>query len=206
MHIRPSRPAQRCARFACVAAMLFTAAAVPAGAAEFSFGAGVGAADGRVDCVASFPCDRSGSAWKLFAGYRLSDAVDVHAVYFAGHRFTGGDTSPLGSEFGGTFRVDGIGFTGGYRWGLTPSASLVGRAGFASVHTTFDYANQIWGSTGKSTTQPLLGVGLAYQVTPAIGVGLDYDVTGFKVHNSRGPLQMLGVTAQFSYQTIGALQ
>ena len=47
--------------------------------------------------------------------------------------------------------------------------------------------------------QPLLGLGLAWQLTPAVGVGLDYDVTRFKAHSTHGALQMLGVAAQYSF-------
>ena len=83
---------------------LFAAAAsIGAGAvaaADFSIGVGAGPDQGRVDCVASFPCDRSSGHGKLFAGYRISEAVDVQAVYFDAGRFKGGDTTPLGIEFG----------------------------------------------------------------------------------------------------------
>ena len=109
----------------------------------------------------------------------------------AGH-FKGGDTSPLGTEFGGIFEVSGFGLTGGYRWEFAPSWSLAGRAGLASVRTRFDYADAAVGSASKTTTQPLLGLGLACAITPTMRLSLDYDVTRFEVHRTRGPLQMLG--------------
>ena len=174
-------------------------AASAATAADFSVGIGAGAADGRVDCVASARCDRNGASWKLFGSYRIGEQVDMQAAYFHAGRFQGGDTSPLGTEFGGSFRVDGVGLTAGYRWAFAPRWSLVGRAGIASLHTRFEYADAAWGSVGKTTVQPLLGLALAYQISPAIGVGLDYDATRFKAHATRGPLHMFGATAQFSF-------
>ena len=182
---------------------LFAAAALigtgPIAAADFSVGVGAGADRGRVDCVASFACDRGSAGWKLFAGYQLSEAVDVQAVWFDAGRFKGGDTTPLGTEFGGTFKVSGIGLTGGYVWDFAPAWSLVGRAGFAAMRTRFDYANPAFGSASKTTAQPLLGVGLAYAFTPGVRLSLDYDATRFKVHTTRGPLQMLGVAVQYSF-------
>ena len=80
---------------------------------DYSLGVGGGAWHGRVDCVPSFSCDRSGGFGKIFAGYRVRDTVDVQAVYFGGSSFRGGDTTPLGTQFGGKFRVDGIGLTAG---------------------------------------------------------------------------------------------
>ena len=168
-------------------------------AAEFSVGVGAGADRGRVDCVASFPCDRGSAHGKLFAGFQVNEAVDVQVVYFDAGRFKGGDTTPLGTAFGGTFTARGFGVTGGYRWRLAPSWSLGGRAGLASVHTRFDHANTAFGSASKTTLQPLLGLGVAVAITPAVHLGLDYDRTRFKVHTTHGPLQMLGLAVQYSF-------
>lgn len=182
--------------------LLGAAASIGAGAApgaDFAVGAGAGVDRGRVDCVASFPCERSSAHGKLFAGYRLNEAVDLQAVWFDAGRFKGGDTTPLGTEFGGTFKVNGLGLTGGYRWQLAPSWSLAGRAGLASVRTRFDYANAVFGSASQTTAQPMLGLGLAYAITPSVRLSLDYDATRFKVHTTRGPLQMLGLAAQYSF-------
>ena len=171
----------------------------PVAAADFSVGVGAGPDQGRVDCVASFPCDRSSTGWKLFAGYQVSQAVDLQAVWFDAGRFKGGDTTPLGTEFGGTFKVSGFGLTAGYRWEFAPAWSLAGRAGIAAMRTRFDYANPAFDSASKTTVQPLLGLGLAYAVTPSVRLSLDYDVTRFKVHTTRGQLQMLGLAAQYSF-------
>ena len=168
-------------------------------AADFSVGVGVGADRGRVDCVASFPCERGSAHGKVFAGYQINETVDVQAVFFDAGRFKGGDTTPLGTEFGGTFKVSGFGVTGGYRWQLAPSWSLGGRAGIAAVRTRFDHANTAFGSASKTTLQPLFGLGIAVAITPAVRLSLDYDLTRFKVHTTRGPLQMLGLAAMVSF-------
>ena len=168
-------------------------------AADFSVGVGAGVDRGRGECVASFPCDSSSTHGKLFAGYRIGESVDVQAVFFDAGRFKGGDTTPLGTEFGGTFKVSGVGVTGGYRWQLAPSWSLGGRAGLAAVRTRFDYANPAFGTASKTTLRPLVGLSLAYAITPAVRLSLDYDATLFKVHTTRGSLQMLGLAAQYSF-------
>jgi len=86
------------------AAVASTAAGPFAAAADFSIGVGAGIDRGRVDCVGSFPCDRSSTHGKLFFGYQINDAVDVQAVFFDAGRFKGGDTTPLGTEFGASSR------------------------------------------------------------------------------------------------------
>ena len=182
--------------FLAAAGLLVAGAAT---AADFSVGVGAGADRGRVDCVASFPCDRQSGHFKVNGSYRLNEAFDVQAVFFEAGHFKGGDTTPLGTQFGGTFKTSGLGLTAGYRWTFAPSWSLTGRAGIASVRTRFDYASPFSGSVSETTTQPLLGIGIAYDITPTIRVGLDYDVTRLKVYKTRGSLQMLGVAAQLSF-------
>ena len=170
-----------------------------ADAADFDIALSAGLDNGRVDCVASAPCDRRGTHFKATAAYRLADPIDVQLTFFDAGKFKGGDTTPLGTEFGGKFKVNGLGLSAGYRWAFAPAWSLGARAGLARVRTHFDHANPVWGSASQTTTQPLLGVGIAYAITPTIRLGLDYDMTRFKVHTTRGPLQMLGLAAQFSF-------
>jgi hypothetical protein len=172
---------------------------VAADAADFDIGLSAGLDHGRVDCVASAPCDRSSSHFKATAAYRLSEPFDVQLTLFDAGRFKGGDTTPLGTEFGGTFKVSGVALSAGYRWEIAPLWSLRAHAGLASVRTRFNYINPVWGSASQSTAQPLVGLGLAYAVTPTLRLGLEGDVTRFKVHTQHGPLRMLGLAAQFSF-------
>ena len=183
----------------CLALTCCLAGAGSAAAEGFSIGLGAGPDRGRVDCVASFACDRSSSHWKLTGGYRLAEPIDLQAVWFDAGRFKGGDTTPLGTEFGGTFKVGGFGLTAGYQRDIAPGWSVVARAGAASVRTRFVYENSAYGSASKTTLQPLVGAGISYAISPALRVGIDYDVTRFKVHTRRGSLQMLGLAAQYSF-------
>ena len=180
-----------------VIAMSLVAGAACAG--EVSVGLGAGADRGKVDCVASAPCDHRSTQWQLFADYALNDAVGLRAVYFDAGRFDGGDTTPQGLEFGGRFKVSGVGLTAAYRWALAPQWSLTARAGLAAVRTRFDYANPVWGSASKTTAQPLIGASVSYAITPAVRIAVDWDAARFKVHTTQGPLQMLGVSAQLSF-------
>ena len=175
------------------------AGASAAGAQGFSIGLAAGPDRGRVDCVASFPCDRSSSHFKVTGAYRFADAWDAQLAYFSAGRFRGGDPIPGGGEFGGTFRVDGVGLSAGYRWDVAPGWSTVARLGASSMRTRFAYANAFAADVSKSTVQPLAGIGIGYAITPSVRLGIDYDVTRFKVYTKNGSLHMLGVAAQFSF-------
>lgn len=194
---RASLPAGAALRGLLASSLLCGAGA--AAAADFSIGAGAGSDKGKGRCVDAFACDRNDAHWKLFAGLPLAGAFEVQAVVFDAGRFKGGDTTPLGSEFGGRFEVSGAGLTGGYRWAIAPSWSLVGRLGVAAVRTRFDYADATVGSASETTAQPLTGLGVAYALTPSVRLSLDYDLTRFKVHKSHGSLQMLGLAVQTSF-------
>ncbi|MES1164081.1 MAG: hypothetical protein ABUL50_13605, partial [Rhizobacter sp.] len=119
-------------------------------------------------------------------------------VFDAG-RFDGGDISPLGTPFGGRFKVDGLGIAGGYRWGFAPGWSLKGQLGIARVRTRFDYASPFSGDASQTTTQPLAGLSLAYAIAPKWQLSLDLDETRFKVHTTRGSLRLWGVAAQVAF-------
>ena len=67
------------------------------------------------------------------------------------------------------------------------------------MRTRFDYASPFSGTASQAHTQPLLGLGISYAIAPNWRLGLDYDVTRFKVHTTYGPLQMLGLSTQFSF-------
>ena len=99
----------RCA----VGAMVLSATGAARGA-DFGVGAGAFATRVRVDCVTSFPCDSGSAGGKVFAAWRIGPEVDLQASWFDAGRFKGGDTTPLGTEFGGTFKVSGFGLTGGW--------------------------------------------------------------------------------------------
>ncbi len=198
-HRSPSLPAAivcvtRAAAAGC--GLLLAGAAV---AADFSIGVGAGLDHGKVDCVASFACERSSAFGKLTVGYRAADAVELEAIFLGSGKFKGGDTTPRGTEFGGSFEVRGVGVTAGYRFDVAPGWSVTARAGAAAVRTRFDYENSAYGSASKSLLEPLGGIGVGYALTPSLNIGVDYDVTRFKVHTQHGVLQMLGVAVRYSF-------
>jgi len=168
-------------------------------AGNFSIGLGAGADQGKTDCVAGYSCEHSSTHAKAFLGYRISDGFEAQAVYFDGGKFDGGDTSPLGTAFGGRFKVDGFGLAAGYRWPFMPGWSLKGQLGVASVRTRFEYAAPFQGEVSKTTIQPLAGLSLAYEIAPNWQLSLGYDETRLKVHTTRGSLRMLSVAAQYAF-------
>ena len=182
-------------------ALLIVAASAfsTASAADYAVGASASLTRGRVDCIASMPCDRSDAGFKIYGGYRIAESADLRLTYFDGGRYKGGDKAPLGTEFGGDFKVSGIGLSAGYLWTFAPAWSLYAQAGVASVRTRFEYADPFSGNVSKTTTQPTAGLSLGYAVTPAVRFGLDYDVSRFKAHETRGSLQMLGVSVRYGF-------
>ena len=168
-------------------------------AGDFSLGLGLGFDRGRTDCIAGYPCDHASAHGKLFGTYALDPNVDVQLLYVDAGRFRGGDATPQGTAFGGDFHVSGFGLSGGYRWALAPAWSLTARAGVASVRTGFDYAAPFAGSVSQTTTQPLIGLGISYAAGPEWRWGIDLDATRFRVYQTRGALQLLSLSAQYSF-------
>jgi Outer membrane protein beta-barrel domain len=195
------RPASgpRLNRVRCAWGAILSLASVWSHAGDFSVGAGAGVVRGKTDCVDAYACDHGSTHAKLFLGYRVADGIELQAVYFDGGKFDGGDISPLGTAFGGRFKVDALGLAAGYRWSFAPGWSLKGQLGVASVRTHFDYAAPFSGEASKTTTQPLVGLSLGYAIAPNWQLSLDVDETRFEVHTTRGSLRMLGVAAQYAF-------
>jgi Outer membrane protein beta-barrel domain len=166
---------------------------------ELSIGVGAGLDRGKVDCVDPYTCDRSAAHAKLFAGYAFASGLELQALAFDAGHFDGGDTTPLGTPFGGRFKVSGVGVAAGYRWNFAPGWSLKGQLGLAEVRTRFDYSAPFSGEVSKSTTQPLVGLSLGYLIAPNWRLSVDYDETRFKAYTTRGSLRMLGVAAQVTF-------
>jgi Outer membrane protein beta-barrel domain len=194
--LAPSRRPQH-PRYAAVASLSLASLCAQAG--DFSLGAGGGIDRGKTDCVDAYACDHGSTHAKVFLGYRVVEGIELQALAFDAGRFDGGDTTPLGTAFGGRFKVSGVGLAAGYRWSFMPGWSLKGQLGVASVRTRFDYAAPFAGDASKTTTQPLAGLSLAYAIAPNWQLSLDYDETRFKVHTTHGSLRMLGIAAQYAF-------
>lgn len=198
-HLARSAPSRRPLHPRCAAVASLSLACMCTQAADLSIGAGGGLDRGKTDCVDAYACDHGSTHAKVFLGYRVVDGVELQALAFDAGRFDGGDTTPLGTAFGGRFKVSGVGLAAGYRWSFMPGWSLKGQLGVASVRTRFDYAAPFSGDAGKTTTQPLAGLSLAYAIAPNWQLSLDYDETRFKVHTTHGSLRMLGIAAQYAF-------
>ncbi len=168
-------------------------------AAGFELGATAGGDRGHVTCVSGFDCSRGSGFVKASAGWRFGNDLDVQLHVIDAGRFKGGDTTELGTVFGGTFQVSAVGITAGWRWAVAPQWELGVRGGLASVRTRFDYENSAWGSRSKTTIQPLAGIGIGYAITPQWRVGIDYDATRIKANREHGSLQMLGASVRYAF-------
>lgn len=199
MSINAKPGSGRLHRARCLWVVSLSLAAGVAQADGLTIGVGAGLDRGKTDCVDAYACDHRSTHAKLSLGYALADGIEAQALLFNAGSFRGGDTSPLGTAFGGRFKVSGVGLAAGYRWSFMPGWSIKGQLGAASVRTRFDYAAPFAGEVSQTTTQPLAGVSLAYAVTPNWQLSLDYDETRFKVHTTRGSLRVLGVAARYAF-------
>ena len=73
---------------------------------------GGGASRGKTECVAAFACDHGDRYVKGTLAWRAWDALDLQLSGFGGATFKGGDTTDRGTDFGGDFKVSGVGLLG----------------------------------------------------------------------------------------------
>ena len=195
-------PLPRSSLAACLAGLAVLAAPAQAQTAgDWRIALGGGASRGNTDCVAAFACDHSDSYLKGTLAWRAWNALDLQLTRFNGATFKGGNTTDRGTDFGGDFKVSGVGLLAAWRWSLAPQWTLDGRAGVARVRTNFAYAAPfaVNGSRRKGTTQPMAGGSLGYAVAPAWRVSIDLDVTRFEAYRSHGSLRMVGAAVEYTF-------
>lgn len=179
--------------------LALVAAAAPARAADFAVGVAAGLSQGRVDCVDAYPCDRRDTQLQAHLAWRVTPTWDLRLTVFDAGSFDGGGTTPAGLPFGGTFEPSGVALGAVYRWALSPAWSLQGQLGVANVRTRFGYASPHAGSVSRSTTQPLVGLAVAWQASPRWQWTAGIDATRFEAHTRRGALRLVGVGLQASF-------
>lgn len=162
--------------------------------APWSLGIDAGAARMNVRCKASdLPCDRSGSAVGLSAGYAFDPQWGVRLSWSRAGRFTGSDRTDAGIDYGGRLDFDVYGAAATWRMPLGSVAWLELRAGLAAVDG--DFRGRLGGAPdgSKTTVQPLAGIAVELPIDPRIALRLDAQLTRGKVDHVSGNLGSLGV-------------
>lgn len=160
------------------------AAALMAGQAALAQGYGGGAFGQsriNIDCDGADTCDKTGTGWKLYGGFRWPMGLAVEGNYFDWGKATASGTDPeLGT---GTLKVRGTGFGVGVAY-FVPFATAwncVGRLGVArNKGKTTVTLGGLSASETFNSTEPYYGVGCGYSFGNNVTLTAEADFSRVK--------------------------
>jgi|JI9StandDraft_2_1071091.scaffolds.fasta_scaffold184354_2 opacity protein-like surface antigen len=163
--------------------------------AQVYVGIGTGQNRWQNHCSGRIVCDTNSPATKLFAGYTLDNnfAIEMSAFNSGSMVVQGGNDS--GSEE----KVKGFDLVGVYHYGLNDRLSVFGKAGFARLNESYRSLHSGGVMTQKtSTTSPVLGIGLKYQINKEIALRTEYEIRRVNGTSDRR-VNTFTVGAQYSF-------
>lgn len=142
--------------------------------AGFYGGANIGNAS--MDCVENTSEECSETAWKGFAGYKVSDMISVEGGYYD----FGESEYSINAVQDGVTSTTGWGVAGVMTQPVADQVDLFGKAGFMKWTSETDIkAGALTTSSKESSgTDLLLGAGANYQMNENLGIRGEYEYVG----------------------------
>jgi len=177
-----------------VAGLMLSASA----SAQVYVGASVGEARWNADCSGATNCKTSDTAYSVFGGYKFTPQWAAEVSYF--------DLGAITANFGGIstkMKGTGVDVAAVYTAELTKEWSLFAKLGVADVKGEVSgYYHGFSASQSKNSTQPVVGFGVNYLVTPTVGIRADIESRKVEVgsgNSSSGNVTniSIGVAAAF---------
>lgn len=134
---------------------------------------GVGRTSWDVDCSGVQQCSKSHTGLRLFGGAEVSKNVAAELFYLDLGKVTAADSGVTG-EIKGRAIGAGVALTADF----TPDWRGAVRLGVANVHAQATASG--FGTTdamSKNSTQPVVGLGLSYAITPTMFAEANYERT-----------------------------
>lgn len=170
---------------AAVAAMSLASTAAPAQLAQSGpyLGAAVGRPDWHADSVGGIGGDSSGTAYKIYGGYRLSPnfALELGAVRLG--RLSGA----LGDAKANGYALDAVGLLP-----MNTEWSALGRLGVTRLKASA-------GGLDDTGTAPKLGLGVQYQVNRNTALRGEWERYRLDAFGAKSNVDTLSVGAQLSF-------
>lgn len=149
----------------------------------------------NTDCTGLNACDRNALGGKAVFGYGFGNGLSLEGGYTNFGKFHA-SRGPLGLNA----RPEALHFGGAYSANLTPEWGVVGRLGVARVRTKLNAEVGTLGSSdSESKTQPIVGVGVNYALTPTTRVELGVDTTRAHYLGERHNVRMVSLGARMVF-------
>lgn len=149
----------------------------------------------NVDCTGVQSCDRNATGGKAVFGYSFGNGFSLEGGYTNFGKFRASD-----GALGLSAKPEALSFGGAYTAALTPDWGLVGRLGVARVRTKLHAETGVLsGSDSESKTQPIVGLGLNYALSPSTRIELGVDATRAQYQGERSNVRLVSLGARMAF-------
>jgi OOP family OmpA-OmpF porin len=152
-------------------------------------GIATGPTQQKVDCSGTLSCDTRDTGRKLYGGYKFSPIGAVELSYFD----FGQVNAKIGDEFvdytASSFSIGGAVFLP-----LAPRLTAVARLGISSSKAEVSGSwDNFSGSTSETHTNPYVGLGLDFAITPTLSLTGSFDRARIKFNNTSASTTLLAI-------------
>ena len=149
----------------------------------------------NADCTGVQICDRSAVGGKAMLGYSFGNGFAMEGGYTNFGKFRASQ-----GTVGLAAKPEALSLSGAYTAALTPQWGLVGRLGVARVRTKLNAdVGTLSGSDSENSTQPLVGLGVNYALSPAMRLELGVDATRAQYQGERSNVRLVSLGARMAF-------
>ena len=172
------------------------ALALSGAAAAQTYGViGVGTSKYDFDCTGATTCDKSGSALKLFGGYRFSPNLALEGGYMNFGKARAADTTDSLD-----LKVDGFGIGGAFHQDLGTNWNFVARLGLAQMKTKATATSVgLSASVSDSSAQLYGGLGLGYKLNKQMSIGGAWDFSKAEIVGEKIDVNAFTLSLTFDF-------
>lgn len=163
-------------------------------------GGTVGQAKWMDDCKGTTTCDTTSNAYKLVAGYNVDKNFAFEASYFSLGKISATATS--GSTTGRIeAKATGFELAGVVKQNFTEDFGGFAKLGLAriSADATANVPGVMFASQDTSSTQPVLGLGVTYNMTKELALRAEFETRRVKLGADKDTVRNFSVGMQYSF-------
>jgi len=152
-------------------------------------GIATGTTQQKVDCSGTVSCDIKDTGRKLYGGYRFSPIGAVELSYFD----FGQVNARIGDEFV-NYTANSLSIGGAVFLPILPRLTGVARVGLSSSKAEVSgSSDNFFKSTSETHTNPYVGLGLNFAITPTLSLTGSYDRARIKFNNTSAGTTLLAI-------------
>lgn len=170
-----------------------------AASAQGYVGLGIGATHFNADCTGTTSCDKTGTGFKLFGGYKYNPSIAGEIVYFDFGKAKA--TIPdVSGPVNGEIKTSAFGLGAAFMGPFSPEWSGVARLGIARVKTKVTASlGSLSASDSENTTQAYFGLGVGYALSKNATVDLSADFSKAKFSGESANVRMFGIGFTYGF-------